>query len=936
MITSCLECRRRKLKCDKVQPACTNCTKFSRECNFLSPSLDPASQKKLNEIKDKMGTLERTLEQDIARRKAFERKSKRSLTDLPADGSDSDDGPVPEDEKGLEVTPLAMEDGAYDDDMSEDVYDLGFRVGKFRMTDRLGGLYRPKLAEELVFALVSDSKKGTEQEPPLRDDQDSFLEPGPNFIAPGSGFIFGSMLNNRTLLDYLQPKGVVDQLVRRYHSHVHFIGKVVHWPSFQLRYEEFWRLVQEGIEPMAPLQALVFSICFAAVVTMTNEEVQPMFSASQRTVLVHFQSATEMALGRAHFLRTTKFETLQALIIYLIPMCRNEISRAHSVLVGAAIRLGECFGLHRDPVETFGSAPIEAHVRRIAWFTLCYLDFKTAETQGPRPTIKREDYDTKLPWNVDDVDLLMSPTNLEEDLVLEDKDGWTDMTLSRMRFECAEMHRVVWFDRIRLDKKKISITHALTKIEAFRKAMEEKYAYLNMNVPIQRYARYMLDILTLRMHIMILHKFHSSTSTRIPDRLRQIMINSGTTASESAVALDADPMLTMWKWFSPAHQQWHILFLLLCEVFLYPNRKEADRIWKCADYVFEPDLSLNRVQKARSILGAMRDRAKAYKNLRRLKEPVSMRNRLNTNLPARAKARGPEMILPPRKREDHDDQAYHSHGSSTNQSFDWHALIEQQNREKETQFPRAGTMNSNLPGRGQDGEWTMDAESTGFLTRQHGALCNVRARPVSLPNGDPPIRSDAGHGHKPLALSTTPNHHQPSNVRQSHNHNSETWPPAVSVSDSRWQTHMVTASHSPPTLVNSASEASGPSPPPLHYNTAVVAVNHQQIPVNPDPYGNADSISVRYQVGPHGLRGPASSMPQTAMSEHNNATSRPNASTNGTTAWQLQQPPTGSLATATPQDLPMLDIDWGEWDKLFPIEMNRGDLDVPLNFEQTR
>lgn len=57
MITSCLECRRRKLKCNKGDP-CTNCTKFGRECVFLAPALDQASQLKLTEIKEKVGSCE--------------------------------------------------------------------------------------------------------------------------------------------------------------------------------------------------------------------------------------------------------------------------------------------------------------------------------------------------------------------------------------------------------------------------------------------------------------------------------------------------------------------------------------------------------------------------------------------------------------------------------------------------------------------------------------------------------------------------------------------------------------------------------------------------------------------------------------------------------------------------------------------------------------
>ena len=57
LITSCLECRRRKLKCDKQAP-CTNCTRFRRDCLYLATALDSQSQQKLADIKERMGALE--------------------------------------------------------------------------------------------------------------------------------------------------------------------------------------------------------------------------------------------------------------------------------------------------------------------------------------------------------------------------------------------------------------------------------------------------------------------------------------------------------------------------------------------------------------------------------------------------------------------------------------------------------------------------------------------------------------------------------------------------------------------------------------------------------------------------------------------------------------------------------------------------------------
>ena len=154
MITSCLECRRRKLKCDKSHP-CTNCTKASRDCLFLAPALDSASQLKLTEIKEKMGSLERVLEQDVVK------KTQRSVPQTGTNRKAEEDGeidfaqdPDADEEPYLEPSPLAVADAAYDDEADDDLADLGVQLGKLRLTDRIGGYFRPKLAEEVKSSIM--------------------------------------------------------------------------------------------------------------------------------------------------------------------------------------------------------------------------------------------------------------------------------------------------------------------------------------------------------------------------------------------------------------------------------------------------------------------------------------------------------------------------------------------------------------------------------------------------------------------------------------------------------------------------------------------------------------------------------------------------------------------------------------------------------------
>jgi hypothetical protein len=156
MITSCLECRRRKLKCEKKHP-CHNCKRFQRECVYLGPNLDEASQQRLTEIKEKVGSLERQLERDVAKGATSRRRRSGSPGDgthpnhqrFVADDIENDLG----EERELQITPMVALDLTYDDysdgNGTDDLIDLGIRVGKMRITERIGGLNRPRISEEV-------------------------------------------------------------------------------------------------------------------------------------------------------------------------------------------------------------------------------------------------------------------------------------------------------------------------------------------------------------------------------------------------------------------------------------------------------------------------------------------------------------------------------------------------------------------------------------------------------------------------------------------------------------------------------------------------------------------------------------------------------------------------------------------------------------------
>lgn len=67
-----------------------------------------------------------------------------------------------------------------------------------------------------------------------------------------------------------------------------------------------------------PLEALMFSIYFAAATSLTDDEVQNTFGEDRSVLLGRFHNATRQALVNAGFMRSTELSVLQALLLYLV------------------------------------------------------------------------------------------------------------------------------------------------------------------------------------------------------------------------------------------------------------------------------------------------------------------------------------------------------------------------------------------------------------------------------------------------------------------------------------------------------------------------------------------------------------------------------------------------------------------------------------------
>ncbi|KXG46657.1 Transcription factor [Penicillium griseofulvum] len=179
----------------------------------------------------------------------------------------------------------------------------------------------------------------------------------------------------------------------------------------------------DGLSLDPASEALLLSICFAAVVSTKPEQLHSGLGLDYQSTVRHYEEAVNQALNRADFVKSAEILALQAAVLYLL--CKRVHGDEMIVWAQSAvlIRLAQMQGVHRDGMK-IGLSPFETEIRRRIWWHICILDMLCSEDQGVDMQIRPGAFDTNFPTNVDGDDL-------ESDMIElpPEKKGFTDITL---------------------------------------------------------------------------------------------------------------------------------------------------------------------------------------------------------------------------------------------------------------------------------------------------------------------------------------------------------------------------------------------------------------------------------------------------------------------------------------------------------------------------
>ena len=168
--------------------------------------------------------------------------------------------------------------------------------------------------------------------------------------------------------------------------------KVLHIPTFE---PVFLDAVSHPETVSRSFEPLLFAIYYGAITSCRPEDCVAKWGETRSELLTRYRFGLEQGLARANFLFAEETVLLQAFVIFMMLLRRNDDARKIWTLTGLAVRIAQTLGIHRDGSH-FHLKPFEVEMRRRLWWQVCLLDARASEDHGCDPTVIEAQFDTEL------------------------------------------------------------------------------------------------------------------------------------------------------------------------------------------------------------------------------------------------------------------------------------------------------------------------------------------------------------------------------------------------------------------------------------------------------------------------------------------------------------------------------------------------------------
>ncbi|KAH6885837.1 hypothetical protein B0T10DRAFT_85386 [Thelonectria olida] len=563
-VLSCSSCRHRKIKCDKAQPLCTQCSRFGFECVY--PSRKPtrrAPRPRQTELMDRISRLENIVGQaDPAKLRQLEQelKSINSNVDVPS-----------KQETTTATTATTTQEPETQGSPSQPV--PRYLSGEFwgHLCAEVEGI-RQALDQPSDDDDDDDDDDGTS--PESIEAANSFMPSGP------SGFLFGNPdYQEREPLIH-PPPDMMARLWAIYLRNVDPLMKVLHRPTIT-------KALQNYTEPPirrpfeASTNAVIFAIYFCAVTSLTPEDCLRRLGESYDVVTRRYRNGIEQALAEADYLNSNELETLQALALYTSMIRCYSHNRSSWALTALLIRLAQGQGLHRDG-HGKRFTPFIAEMRRRLWYFCVVLDIRGSEDRGSDAILSYPGYNTIMPTPIDDDDF--GPDSIGP--LAPKESGPADNVILMCTAKCSSIfgHMAHPPDSA---AEAAHVTYTEKDLVTHIRQLEEGFIHTAVpgHLP-SMYASEISRLVILKIWLNIQYPFTENVAPVRPRVSRETMLRTALSVMELRYRMTQREWQMRFAWWTDTYVQWHPLAVALAELCVQTEGELVDRAWEVVDQNF--------------------------------------------------------------------------------------------------------------------------------------------------------------------------------------------------------------------------------------------------------------------------------------------------------------------------------------------------------------
>ncbi|KAK1968000.1 fungal-specific transcription factor domain-containing protein [Colletotrichum sublineola] len=594
---SCVNCRHRKIKCDKFQPRCKQCERSDLDCVFPSRKRNrKPRQGRQSELLNRITRLESIVSKvdsgnlDGASKAPSAAATAAAPAPLsgaaPAIGGKADGSVVVMSD--AEPSPMAVWDG-------QPALPTTYMSAEFweNLCQEVEGM-RQALDQPSESDVSEDEYPTTTTSP-----ESSAVRghgPGHDQTPPALSGLLSSIGRQNTEELRHPPREHIMYMCRTFFSNIDPAFKVIHRPTISAELEAFANSPNKRINDAT--EALFFSMYFGAITGLSHEACLANLGEERRVLAQRFREGVETALQKADFLNSTELRTLQALTYYVCFLRSHNASRASWALIPLVVRLAQALHLHRDGVSP-PLPPFEAEMRRRLWWMIVVLDIRAAEDRGTDAAIPRQSYNTRLPFNLDDDDFSPSTTT-----PLEDRTGPTEMTFclctsmssgifGNMRPKHPQLaldpdgppETATSEDEIMAHAQRLEALFGTAPPKAPASPSQQQQQEDVRNLPAS-HAAITVRIIILKMWLSAQYPFTPRAASAVKPRVaRETMLRTAVNTIE-LVEFSTATYRERFGWWIDSYVQWHPLAVALAELCVQTRGELVDRAWAIVDRNF--------------------------------------------------------------------------------------------------------------------------------------------------------------------------------------------------------------------------------------------------------------------------------------------------------------------------------------------------------------